>query len=158
MNRTTLLALVLVTTLTGNQMAAQSAGGVTFGQIQLTGTATEDGQPVPMTELQPGGKGTGVYEAYMKAQPGEFRIQGKAEGNGKTVIMGQGNSEAVVKEGGKPFRITEGQVVRVRLDTRCDSISILPVTLSLKGNIVQDGTQVEYAGHGVWKSQVESVN
>ncbi|MGN0232982.1 MAG: SGNH/GDSL hydrolase family protein [Bacteroidaceae bacterium] len=123
--------------------------------IQLVGTATEKALPLEMNELIPKGEHTGVYEAYMKASEGEFLITAKREEDGRTITLGQGSKMWEVTEGGMPFRIDREEVVRVRLDTRKDSISILPVTLYVKGNIVENGTQMAYLGHGVWKSQVE---
>ena len=144
---------MLLATFLSQGVAAQGVAEVSLSQVRLVGTATEGGQAVQMSELAPEGKPSGVYEAYMKAQPGEFVIQGNADG--KSLTLGHGNRVTEVRPGGKPFRISQEQVVRVRLDTRKDSLSIQPVTLCLRGNIVQQGTQVEYAGHGVWQSKVE---
>ncbi len=125
-------------------------------QVCLVGSGTEDGQMVKMNELRPDGQPTGVYEAYMKARVGEFLIQATSGNTGsQSILLGQGDSPCRVRQKGKPFRITQEQVVRVRLDTSTDSICILPVALYLKGNIVPDGTQMQYAGHGVWRSTVE---
>ncbi len=145
---------MLLATFPYNEVAAQDAAKAPLSPVRLVGSATEGGQPVLLNELRPDGKATGVYETYMQAQAGEFTIEARKGTDGKAITLGHGSREYAVKEGGKPFRITKGQVVRVRLDTQKDSISIQPVTLCLKGNIVQDGTRVEYAGHGVWKSQV----
>lgn len=148
--RWTTLALAM---LWGYGMHAQDTHATHFGQVLLVGSATEDGQAVEMSELKPEGKPTGVYEAYMQAQVGEFTLQATA-GN-TTVMQGQGKRASQTKANGKPFHIAQRQVVRVRLDAGKDSISILPVSLYLKGNIVRQGTQVQYQGHGVWKGQVE---
>lgn len=126
-----------------------------FTRIQLVGTATEKALPVEMSELKPKGQPTGIYEAYMKASAGEFLIEGKTNETGRTIKLGQGDREWQVIQDGKPFCINQEQTVRIRLDIRKDSISIQPVTLYLKGNIVQDGTQMTYLSHGVWKSQVD---
>lgn len=108
-----------------------------------------------MNELTPNGQHTGVYEAYMKARPGEFTIMSVSPDSKDTLWLGRGSAEHSVKRGGKPFTNSSEQVVRVRFDSRHSQLGILPVTLCLKGNIVKDGTQMTYAGNGVWKSQVE---
>ena len=108
-----------------------------------------------MNELTPNGQHTGVYEAYMKARPGEFAIMSVSPDSKDTLWLGRGSTEHSVKRGGKPFASSSEQVVRVRFDSRHSQLGILPVTLCLKGNIVKDGTQMTYAGNGVWRSQVE---
>lgn len=152
------LSFVLLTwmMLPVGQLAAQALPLESLHQVCLVGSGTEDGQTVKMNELSPDGKPTGIYEAYMKARVGEFLIQATSESTGSpSVLLGQGDTPTRIKQKGKPFRITQEQVVRVRLDTRADSICILPVALYLKGNIVHEGTQMQYAGHGVWRSPVE---
>lgn len=149
------LAALALAVLSGYELHGQDTHTAHFGQVFLAGSATEDGQPVPMSELRPNGQSTGVYEAYMKARPGELTIQGTLAGGGSVLSLGRGATQAETRKDGLPFVITQEQVVRVRLDTGQDSISILPVSLYLKGNIVKPGTQVQYDGHGVWKSRVE---
>lgn len=121
----------------------------------LTGTATEGQQSIAMSELRPEGKPTGVYEAYMKASPGEFFIQGITADRRDTLTLGRRSKEGEASVGGNPFAIGQEQVVRVRLDSRTGTTSVLPVTLTLKGNIVKEGTTLAYTGHGVWKSVVQ---
>ena len=123
--------------------------------IQLVGTATEKALPMEMKELKPQGKPSGVYEVYMKASAGEFHIEKKTGAGGELTRWGKGEGKGSVVRDGVPFHIDMDQVVRVRLDTNRDCISIVPVSLYLKGNIVKDGTQVQYMGHGVWKSRVD---
>ena len=121
----------------------------------LTGTATEGRQHIAMNELRPDGKPTGVYEAYMKASPGELLIQGIANGRQDTLTLGRGSKEGETAPGGKPFTIAQEQVVRVRFDSHAGTASIIPATLCLKGNIVREGTTLDYVGQGVWKSMVQ---
>lgn len=144
--------LLLAGTLNTCPLAAQET---LRGEVKLIGSATEHGQSVTMNELTPNGQHTGVYEAYMKAKPGEFAIMSVSPDSKDTLWLGRGNTEHSVKRGGKPFASSSEQVVRVRFDSRHSQLGILPVTLCLKGNIVKDGTQMTYAGNGVWRSQVE---
>lgn len=51
--------------------------------------------------------------------------------------------------------VSETQVVRMRYDSRKNNLSVTPVVLYIKGNIVPDGTTVEYAGNGVWSQTVD---
>ena len=149
------MAALALAVLSGYELHGQDTHTAHFGQVFLAGSAIEDGQPVLMSELRPNGQSTGVYEAYMKARPGELTIQGTLAGGDSVLSLGRGATQAETRKDGLPFVITQEQVVRVRLDTGKDSISILPVSLYLEGNIVKPGTQVQYDGHGVWKSRVE---
>ena len=51
--------------------------------------------------------------------------------------------------------VSETQVVRMRYDSRKNNLSVTPVVLYIKGNIVPDGTTVEYAGNGAWSQTVD---
>ncbi len=119
----------------------------------LEGSAIENGEAVAMHELQPYGTPTGIFEAYLKMHAGNFYITGKTR-NGAQVSLGNGTDSGKLQENGTAFSIDKEEVVRVRIDCRKGDISITPVKLYLKGNIVANGTQVAYAGNGVWRQQV----
>lgn len=142
-----LVALMITTQTTADNLHLSAA--------RLVGSATEGKKPIEMTELRPEGTPTGIYEAYMKASAGQFTVMGITADGKDSLMLGQGTQSTEVRQGGTPFTIGQEQVVRVRLDAHAGKISILPVTLCLKGNIVKEGTTLQYAGHGVWKFQVE---
>ena len=132
-----LVALMITTQITADNLHLSAA--------RLVGSATEGQKPIEMTELRPEGTPTGIYEAYMKASAGQFTVMGITTDGKDSLMLGQGTQSTEVRQGGTPFTIDQEQVVRVRLDAHAGKISILPVTLCLKGNIVKDGTTLQYA-------------
>lgn len=125
-----------------------------YKSIVVTGTASEDGADVTMHELRPDGNHTGIYEAYLRLQPGTYSLKGVCS-DGERVTLGAGASEGSLAEEGAPMTVAETQVVRMRYDSRKNNLSVTPVVLYIKGNIVPDGTTVEYAGNGVWSQTVD---
>lgn len=118
-------------------------------EASISGTASENGADAPMHELA-----AGIFEGYLRLQPGTYVIKGTTTG-GTAVMLGQGTESGTVEDGGTAFTVAEEQVVRVRLNTKLYTMTVTPVELYVKGNIVADGTRVEYAGNGKWESQVD---
>lgn len=125
-----------------------------YRSMTITGTASEDGKDVAMRELRRDNSRTGIFEAYLRMQPGTYSISA-TDTNGERVTLGAADTEGGLAEGGAPIEVTETQVVRVRYDSRNNEYSVTPLVLYVKGNIVPDGTTVEYAGNGVWRSEVD---
>lgn len=125
-----------------------------YRSMTITGTASEDGKDVAMRELRRDNSRTGIFEAYLRMQPGTYSISATAT-DGERVTLGAADTEGGLAEGGAPIEVTETQVVRVRYDSRNNEYSVTPLVLYVKGNIVPDGTTVEYAGNGVWRSEVD---
>ena len=119
----------------------------------LAGTAVEGGTSVAMNELKPNGTSTGIFECYRQLQTGTYYIKGVDE-NGEEVTLGQDADGNVVKDG-EAFSVTEPSVVRMRYDSKKGELTVLPVTLYLKGNIATAGTKVAYSGNGVFSQEVK---
>ncbi len=146
--------LAVMMLLTGTVFATASvAEPMELVAVSLKGTAIEGGAELPMNQLVPKGNKTGVFEAYLKLGIGDYMISAITT-KGDTLQWGQGSSPATLKQGGKPFSETTARVVRIRVDSKQKTISVTPVELYLKGNIVPAGTKMLYAGHGVWRSEV----
>jgi len=124
-----------------------------FERLCISGTASEHGEDVVMNELKPEGNPTGLYEAYLKLQPGSYVLRGLTVA-GDEIMLGRGEEDGMIKPDGQPFAISDEQVSRVRYDSRNNTITVTPVELYVKGNIVPDGTKLDYAGRGLWKSEV----
>ena len=124
-----------------------------FEQIAVSGTASENGEDVAMHELAPGGMASGVFEAYLKLQPGIYFLKGITTSK-EHIILGSGDKEGFLVKNGQPFSVAEEKIVRVRYDSRKSYMTVTPVELYVKGNIVPSGTRIEYAGNSVWRSEV----
>lgn len=120
--------------------------------LAVTGSAVEDGGDVAMTPLSPTGAYTGVFTGYLSLKAGEYSFKGVTDG-GEDIILGDADGE--LKAGGTAYQVTEPQIVRLTADTRNHTLTVLPITsLNVKGSIVPDGTTLDYAGRGVWRSTV----
>lgn len=125
-----------------------------YRSMVITGTASEDGKDVAMRELRQGSGRTGIFEAYLRLQPGTYSISA-VDVNGERVTLGAGGAEGSLVEDGTPVEVTETQVVRMRYDSRKNEFSVTPLVLYVKGNIVPAGTTIEYVGNGVWSQDVD---
>lgn len=128
-------------------------GPLHLSDLKIEGSAVE-GNAVPMTPLNPTGVYTGMYEAYLKLGNGTYHFAG-VDAKGDTVILGQSdNAQTLVKQG-NDFTSSAEQVVRVFINMKTMSCSILPVKLYCKGNVVPNDTiRIDYQGYGVWSSTV----
>lgn len=124
---------------------------VVLASPYLSGSATETGEDVFLNELKPGGTSKGIFETYQRLRPGEFVLKGIV--NGEIVEMGKGENDRIV-ENGPAFSVTNEQVVRIRYEAKQSKLTITPVELYLKGNIVANGTKVAYKGNGVFEQEV----
>ena len=135
------------------------AGGVrpadklTVVSASVAGTAVENGTSVAMNELKPNGTSTGIFECYQQLQAGSYYIKG-VDDSGTEVTLGQ-DAEGNVVVAGDAFTVTEPSVVRMRYDSKEGKLTVLPVELYLKGNIVTTGTKVAYTGNGVFSQEVK---
>ena len=125
----------------------------TVSSLKVTGSAVEGGTDVTMTELRPNGTSTGVYETYVKLQNGSYSFSATTTDN-TTVTLGQGSTDDVLGVNGSAFTQATEQVVRIRINSRTMEVSVIPVTLYVKGNICNDNTTIAYKGNGVWEQQV----
>lgn len=119
----------------------------------VSGTANENGEDITMKELKPNGTSNGVFECYQKLKPGTFVLKGK-DAQGNDMVMGSDADGNLVKDG-SAFTVTEEQVVRMRYDSKHGTLTVTPVNLFLKGNIVANGTTVAYKGNGVFEQEVD---
>lgn len=122
---------------------------LTFSRIAITGTASENGGDVDMQEIK---DGSGVFEAWLKMQPGTYQLAGTTA-DGADITLGEGDADGSPAVDGPAFGVQDEQVVRVKYDSKKNRLDVTPVELYVKGNIVPDGTIIEYAGNGTWQSE-----
>lgn len=132
---------LLLTLLCLSQVAAQHPSSVT-----LVGSAAENGSSLVLTPLR-----EGLFEGYMKTRPGHFVLMAK-DAEGKTTKLDL-RSEGTISVDADSLYINKEEVVRLLVDSEQASLSITPVQLFLRGNIVTPGTQLPYVGGGVWKGE-----
>ena len=159
-NYFTILLLSLALSSSAAERAEQTAVAlaaettVVLSEPKLVGTATEHGTAVALNALKPGGAANGAYEVYQRLQPGSFVLSGLVQG--ETVTMGLDADGRLVKDG-NAIEIAEEQVARVRYDSKASTLTVTPVELYLRGNIVAGGTKVAYKGDGVFEQEVDMI-
>lgn len=124
-----------------------------FSRVVVSGTASEGGNDVAMSPLQPSDSYTGIFEAYLKLQPGTYTLKGTTTDD-DVLTLGHGDNAGQVAIGGEPFTVSDEQVVRMRYDSKNNTLTVVPVALYVKGNIVPADTKLEYVGGGKWQSEV----
>ena len=125
---------------------------LSLASLSVTGNAVEGGSAA-MTELMPNGLHTGVFETYAQLSPGSY-IFSATTTDDSSLTLGQGSTEGTFAKGGNAFTATQTQVVRIRVSTAEQTVSVTPVEMTLKGEVVPTGTSLAYAGNGVWSSTV----
>lgn len=145
-------AHISVMEITEYEGGTRPADPVVLTSATLKGSATETGTDVVMKEIKPSGTATGIFEAYMLAHPGALILTGKTKA-GEAVTIGV-NANGSAQTDGDSIVIAKEQTVRVRFDSHRGQLTVTPVELYLKGNIVANGTKVPYAGNGVWSGEV----
>lgn len=125
---------------------------VVLNSASIVGSATENGDMITMKELKPNGSSTSIFECYQQLQPGSFNIKG-IDSNGSEITFGHDANGKVMKDGAA-FEVSNSQVVRMRYDSRTAELTITPIELYLKGNIVPSNTKVGYIGNGVFSQEV----
>ncbi len=94
----------------------------------------------------------GKFSGYVRLKPGEYSFTGVTE-KGEKVTFGE--AEGILAPDGQPFTETENRLVRIDADTRKGTITITPVTsMEVKGSVVGKKTEIDYAGRGIWSSEV----
>ena len=134
------------------QGGSRPSESISLASLAITGDAVEGGT-AEMIELQPNGSHTGVFETYVQLTPGTYVLTGTTTDN-VDVTLGQGAEAGTFAQGGNAFTATQTQVARVKVDATAQTITLTPVEVVLKGEVVPANTTLAYAGNGVWRSTV----
>lgn len=120
-----------------------------YESVTMTGTAIEGGL-VEMKAVTPS-----RFVAFLDLSEGKFSFNA-VDVDGNEANLGGSDKEGSLTEEGQDINSTGYGLVRVTLTSGdTDSFEILPInSLNLAGNIVPDGTTIDYAGNGVWSSTV----
>ena len=114
-----------------------------FANLMLSGNAED----VTFKSL-----GSNLYEAYARLRAGTFKLTGTVEG--KTVTLSNNGDSTFGTVGSKPFSIAEDCVARITVNTAVNTITILPVTMNVRGNIAVGNPAIPYKGNGVFEGKV----
>jgi hypothetical protein len=96
--------------------------------------------------------GGNLYEAYARLDPGTFSLTGTADGESVT-LSDNGNGTFSI-EGSTPFSVAEGCVARITVNAANNTVTILPVTMNVCGNMGAGSPVIPYKGDGVFEGEV----
>ncbi len=96
--------------------------------------------------------GSNLYEAYARLEAGVFNLSGTADG--KTVDLFDNGNGSFSTEGSTPFSVAQDCVARITVNTGDKSVTVLPVTMNVRGNIAAGNPAIPYKGDGVFEGEV----
>ena len=114
-----------------------------FASLSLSGNAED----VTFKAL-----GNNRYEAYARLDAGSFTLTGTADG--ETVTLSSNGDGTFSTEGSTPFAVAEGCVARITVDTGNKAVTVLPVTMNIRGNMGAGSPAIPYKADGVFEGEV----
>lgn len=93
-----------------------------------------------------------TYEAYARLNAGSFSISGKtADGD---VTLSDGGNGTFTTTGSQAFQVAKACVARITVNTASSTVTVLPVTMNVRGNIGAGNPAIPYKGAGVFEGEV----
>lgn len=96
--------------------------------------------------------GSNLYETYARLDAGSFSLT--ATIGGEAVTLSDNGDGTFGIEGGTPFSVAESCVARITVNTSGNTITILPVTMNVRGNMGAGSPVIPYKGNGVFEGEV----
>lgn len=98
------------------------------------------------------GLGSGTFEGYVRLKPGKYHFIATLTNGDKTTY---GQTDGTMALEGDEFTIEEEGVMRVTADIYNKQVTITPAgSIEVHGSVASDGTTIDYAGNGIWSSEV----
>ena len=114
-----------------------------FSSLSLSGNAED----VTFKSL-----GGNLYEAFARLEAGTFSLSGTADG--ETINLSDNGDGSFAIEGSTPFSITQNCVARITVNTGDKTVTVLPVTMNVRGNIGAGNPAIPYKGDGIFEGEV----
>ena len=96
--------------------------------------------------------GNNLYEAFARLDAGTFNLSGTADG--ETVNLSSNGDGTFGTEGSTPFSVSENCVARITVNTGEKTVTVLPVTMNVRGNIGAGNPAIPYKADGVFEGEV----
>ncbi|MBR6142051.1 MAG: hypothetical protein IKQ37_09880 [Bacteroidaceae bacterium] len=96
--------------------------------------------------------GGNIYEAFARLSAGTFSLTGTADG--ETVTLSDGGSGTFSTEGSTPFTVAQDCVARITVDSPNKTVTVLPVTMNIRGNMGAGSPTIPYKADGVFEGEV----
>ena len=114
-----------------------------FSSLQLSGNAEDATFKV---------LGNNIYEVYARLTAGNFTLSGQADG--ETVELFDNGDGTFGTSGSTPFSVAMDCVARITVNTAASTVTVMPVTMNVRGNIAAGNPAVPYKGAGVFQGEV----
>ena len=124
-----------------------------LASARVVGSACEDGKARDLNELLPNGISHGVFETYMRVRPGRMAVEGTTP-QGSTLHIGLTDGVLTASDNPDSILVEQENVVRIRIDSEAETITLTPVVLQVKGNIVSGTPSIPYVGDGIFEGDV----
>ncbi|MBO4549147.1 MAG: SGNH/GDSL hydrolase family protein, partial [Bacteroidaceae bacterium] len=96
--------------------------------------------------------GGNLYEAFARLEAGSFNLAGTVDG--ETVTLSDKGDGTFGTDGSTPFSVANDCVARITVNTAGNHITVLPVTMNVRGNIGGGNPEIPYKGDGVFEGEV----
>lgn len=96
--------------------------------------------------------GDNVYEAFARLSAGTFTLSGTVDG--ETVTLSDNGDGTFGLADDAPFSVASDCVARITVNTADNSITVLPVTMNVRGNIGGGNPAIPYKADGVFEGEV----
>ena len=116
---------------------------IVFSSLQISGNAED----ATFKSL-----GNNIYEVYARLTAGTFTLSGQTE-DGMLTLSDNGNGTFCTGDG-VPFSITSDCVARITVNTSASTVTVMPVTMNVRGNIGAGNPAIPYLGAGVFQGEV----
>ena len=97
--------------------------------------------------------GNNLYEAYARLSAGTFTLSGTDTDNEPVTLYDNGNGTFSLT-GETAFSVAEGCVARITVNTSDNTVTVLPVTMNVRGNIGGGNPAIPYKADGVFEGEV----
>lgn len=122
---------------------------------------TRPEEPIDFSSLTLGGNAENVtfkaigdnsYEAFARLTAGTFTLTGVVDE--ETVTLSDNGDGTFGLEPDAPFTVASDCVARITVNTNDNTVTVLPVTMNVRGNIGAGNPAIPYKGDGVFEGEV----
>ncbi len=97
--------------------------------------------------------GDNSYEAFARLSAGTFTLSGTDTDNEAVTLYDNGNGTFNLT-GDAAFSVASDCVARITVNTADKSVTVLPITMNVRGNIGGGNPAIPYKGNGVFEGEV----
>lgn len=98
------------------------------------------------------GLGGNLYEAYVRLNAGSFTLTGMVDG--ETVTLCDNGNGTFTTKGSTPFSVSRDCVARITVNASENTVTVMPVTMNVRGNMGTGNPVIPYKGNGIFEGQV----